>query len=472
MKRSLQQFALDCGGTLHGADRAYSQVNTDSRTLSPDELFVALRGPNFDGSDFAEAAFAAGAAAVVLDSLPAPARNAATAASTAEGAGVANARTYIVVPDTLSALQRAARAWRQRCSTTVIGVAGSNGKTTVKEMLAAILSLVGPTLATRGNFNNHIGVPLTLLRLSGTEQFAVIEIGANNPGEVQQLARLADPGVGIVTNAGAEHLEGFGSLDGVAQAEGELFAQLAPQGIAIVNQDDPYAALWRGMTTAGVISFGLGVNADVRAQNVHATLDERGFRTQFVMISPLGRSDCELRLAGMHNVVNALGAAAAAIAAGATLDTVQRGLAQMRPVAGRLQWKRSRSGGWIIDDSYNANPSSVQAAIDVLAAVEGRRWLVFGEMGELGEHAITSHRDAGRYARTHRIERLFAMGELTKHAVSEFGDGAQWFGSREALTQAVSAALQPDVRLLIKGSRVNRLERVVDALVEPQRKAG
>ena len=457
MKRTLQQFAADCGGELLGEERTYTQVSTDTRKLAAGELFVALRGPNFDGNTFVDAAFAMGAAGAVVDRRPAVA---------------AAALPRILVPDTLVALQRAAAVWRKRCAIPVVGVAGSNGKTTVKEMIASILAQLGPTLATRGNLNNHIGVPLTLLRLAATDRFAVIEMGANNAGEVAKLARLAAPAVGIVTNAGEEHLEGFGSLDGVARAEGEMFAGLSSDGVAIINEDDAYAAMWRSMTRARVLSFGVSAAADVRAENIRSSLDEQGFRAQFVMISPLGRAECELRLAGMHNVVNALGAAAAAIAAGATLEPVVSGLATMRPVAGRLQWKAARGGGWIIDDSYNANPSSLQAAIDVLAVLPGRRWLVIGEMGELGAQAVASHQAAGTYALRHGVERLFAMGELTKYTVEQFGAAAQWFASSEALTDAVARAMTAEVRLLVKGSRVNRLERLVQALAEPQRKAG
>lgn len=458
MSRTLAQFASDCGGELVGADQGYVGVCSDSRKLARGELFVALHGPNFDGNSFVSAARGAGAAGALLDKLPADATG--------------GAMPCILVPDTLAALQRAATAWRARFDIPLIGVAGSNGKTTVKEMIANILSQAGPTLATRGNLNNHIGVPLTLLRLDATERFAVIEMGANRAGDVAELVRFARPTVGIVTNAGAEHLEGFGTLDGVARAEGEMFAGLASAGVAVINADDAYAGLWRSMTRARIVSFGAGPRADVRAEGVRCELDADGFVTHFIMISPLGRAEITLRLAGMHNVVNALGAAAAAIAAGVNLEQVARGLAQMRPVTGRLQWKTALSGAWIIDDSYNANPSSLQAAISVLAAVPGRRWLVIGDMAELGEHATTSHVEAGRQARAGGVERLFAVGQLTMLSVEAFGAGAQWFADSDALARTLQQELTADVRLLIKGSRVNRLERVVDALVGPQRKAG
>ncbi len=457
MIRSLAEFARACGGELHGSDRAYTGVCTDSRQLARDELFVALRGPNFDGNTFVSTAQAAGAAGAVVDRAP---------------TGAPTDFAYILVADGLQALQRTATAWRRQTNVTVVGIAGSNGKTTVKGMIAHILAQAGTTLATRGNLNNHIGVPLTLLRLNRADRFAVIEMGANRAGDVAQLVSFAHPAVGIVTNAGAEHLEGFGNLEGVARAEGEMFAGLDSQGVAVINADDAYVTLWRGMTSARVVTFGLSTAAQVRAEQIRTELDPSGFTTHFVMIAPPGRTQIALRLAGMHNVTNALGASAAALAAGATLDQVARGLGQMRPVAGRLQLKAAGNGAWIIDDSYNANPSSMRAALEVLATVPGRKWLVIGEMAELGEHALEGHLEAGKQARASGVERLFALGALTKQSVAAFGSGAEWFADSDALARAVARDLTADVRLLVKGSRVNRLERVVETLVGASRKAG
>jgi UDP-N-acetylmuramoyl-tripeptide--D-alanyl-D-alanine ligase len=447
--RSLRQFALDCGGTLHGADAAYSAVSSDSRSIARGELFVALRGPRFNANEFVAAAAAAGAAGAVVDTLGAA------------------ALPQILVADTQAALVRAARAWRARFANPVVGVAGSNGKTTCKEMIAAILATAGRTLATRGNLNNHIGVPLTLLRLDAAHRFAVIEMGANRAGDVAELCAIAAPGVGIVTNAGAEHLEGFGSLEGVARAEGEMFAGLAPGGVAIVNADDEYAQLWHGMAAGRVVTFGLAAAADFRAEAITTTVGSAGFLTRFALIAPQGRAQIELSLAGMHNVTNALGAAAAATAAGATLGQVATGLAAMRPVPGRLQFRTAACGAWIVDDSYNANPSSMRAGIDVLAGLDGRRWLVVGDMAELGDYAAAAHSELGGYARAHGVERLFATGRLAAGAVESFGAGASWYPDGVALARAVLAELAPDVRLLVKGSRMNRLERVVEALAAP-----
>lgn len=453
MKRLLSEFAKACGGTLLGADRAFGSVSSDTRTIAAGDLFIALHGPRFNGNDFVAAAEAAGASAAVVDRPG--------------SAGIAR----ILVADTQSALTRAAGEWRSRFDRPVIAVAGSNGKTTVKEMIAAILATSGATLSTRGNFNNHIGVPLTLLRLTEEHRYAVIEIGANHPGEVAALNAIVRPDVGIVTNAGAEHLEGFGSLEGVARAEGELFAGLAPGATAIINADDEFAPLWRSMAPGAQTSFGVRAAADYRATEIEASVDADGFMTRFALIAPAGRAQIELRLAGMHNVLNATGAAAAAMAAGATLEQVQRGLASMRAVAGRLQFKLAR-GAWIIDDSYNANPSSMHAAIDVLVTLAGRRWLVIGDMGELGDHAERSHVELGRYARERGVERLFATGALSALAVESFGAGGEWFPDTAALAGSLEPQLAADVRILIKGSRMNRLERVVDHLVGEARPQG
>ena len=448
MMRRLASFAAAAGGTLHGADAPFAEVVIDSRRLAAGDLFVALRGAHADGHDFVGAAAAAGAAgALVARRVAAP-------------------LPQVVVPDVEAALTAAARAWRAAYAGTVIGVAGSNGKTTTKEMLAAILARAGTVLATRGNLNNQLGVPLTLLRLAPEQRFAVIEVGANHPGEVAALAGLARPHIGLVTNAGAEHLEGFGSIEGVARSEGEMFAALDATGTAVVNADDAYAALWCGMTPARIVTFGFAAGADVRAEGLTADVDTRGFVTRFELVAPRGRCRVELALAGRHNVQNALGAAAAALAAGVSLEAVAAGLGAMRAVGGRLQFKLTRAGAWLIDDSYNANPSSVRAGIDVLAALPGRRWLVLGDMAELGGFAADSHREVGRYARAHGVERLYAHGPLAALAASEFGAGAQCFESAEPLTRALAAELAPDVRLLVKGSRVNRLDRVVAALTD------
>ena len=448
MKRTLSDFAQACGGTLQGADRAYTGVSSDTRSLAQGDLFIALRGPRYNGNEFVSGALTAGAAGALVDA--------------AQPAAIAQ----IVVPDTQAALEKAARAWRGQFPIPVVAVAGSNGKTTAKEMTAAILSAAGECLATRGNLNNHIGVPLTLLRLEPTHRFAVIEMGANRAGDVAALVEIGQPTVGLITNAGAEHLEGFGSIEGVARAEGEMVAGLKPDATAVINADDDFADLWRGSTPARVVTFGVSKSADFTATALKTSVGPDGFLTRFNLVSPLGQVAIELRMGGKHNVANALAAAAAATSAGAKLEHVATGLGAVRAVAGRLQFKMTANGAWLIDDSYNANPSSVRAGIEVLAGLDGRKWLVLGDMAELGDFAESAHAEIGVFAREHGIERLFATGQLAALAVESFGPGGQWFAEANSLAEALHAA-PPEVRMLIKGSRVNRLERVVDALVAP-----
>jgi len=461
MKRTLADFAQAVGGTLHGRDQPFDQVTIDTRKLAAGDLFMALPGERVDGHDYVAAAAAAAAAGAVvtrLQPLDFP---------------------QILVPDVAQALTAAAAAWRAQFNIPLIGVAGSNGKTTVKEMLSAILSRAGACLATAGNLNNHLGVPLTLLRLDKKHRSAVIEIGANHAGEVATLAALAKPNVALITNAGAEHLEGFGDLDGVARAEGEIVASLSPSGVAIINADDPYQAMWRGMTRGRVVTFGLSESANMRASDLTQTVDEAGFTAHFKLRSRSGTVDVELALAGEHNVRNAACAAAAAQAAGALLTDVAKGLKAVRAVTGRLQFRRTAGGAWLIDDSYNANPSSVLAAIDVLAALPGTKWMVFGDMGELGVHAEAAHREIGVAARERGIERLYAFGKLAALAADVFNAGASpaqhafRFNDGAALAEELNGALSAEVRLLVKGSRFNRLERVVAALgAVPTGKAG
>jgi UDP-N-acetylmuramoyl-tripeptide--D-alanyl-D-alanine ligase len=449
MIRTLAQFAAACHGRLLGGDREFRELAIDSRKLVAGDLFAALHGERVDGHEFVAAAAAAGAAGAVVQR-----RLAVTLAQ-------------IVVPNVELAMARAARAARAQFSGAVIGVAGSNGKTTVKEMLAAILEQLGPCLATRGNLNNHLGVPMTLLRLDASHRSAVIEMGANRRGDVEQLVQIARPGIGLITNAGAEHLEGFGSLEGAARAEGEMVSGLPSDGIAVINGDDAYASLWRASTAARVVSFGLRQEADFRAEELRFDVGAQGFVTRFRLCSGGGSVPVTLALAGRHNVLNALAAAAAAANAGANLAQIATGLSQMQPVRGRLQLKRTRHGAWLIDDSYNANPSSARAAIDVLSELQGRRWLVLGDMAELGHAAEGSHREIGELARSLGIERLYSFGPLAALAADAFGAGAERFRDAGELARALDTGLDAEVRVLVKGSRLNRLERVVEALLAP-----
>jgi len=447
MKRSLQEAARAVGGALTGPDLPFASVSTDSRTLEAGALFVALRGAKFDGGDYAAAAAVAGAVGVLVD-RPLPL-----------------AQPQILVRDTLQALQALAQAWRREFELPVIAVAGSNGKTTCKEMIAAILSRKGACLSTRGNLNNHIGVPLTLLRLDAAHRSAVVEVGTNRPGDVAALMPLVRPTVGLITNAGAEHLQGFGDLDGVARGEGETIAGLDAGATAVINADDAYADYWRDLAGARrTILFGRRRGADFVAANAAQGIERGEFVIRFTLACAEGESPIVVRAGGLHNVMNAAAAAAAAAAGGATLAEITAGLADFRAVAGRLQLKMGARSSWIIDDSYNANPSSVRAGLDVLAAQAGVKWLVFADMGELGASAEASHAEIGAYARACGVARLFALGSLATRTVESFGSGAEWFAECEALIRRLQGEISSGVIVLVKGSRANHLERVVAAL--------
>ncbi|MBI5462615.1 MAG: UDP-N-acetylmuramoyl-tripeptide--D-alanyl-D-alanine ligase [Gammaproteobacteria bacterium] len=432
-------------GVDAGADVGFRGVSTDTRTLMTDNLFFALVGPRFDGHAYLDQAQARGAAAAAV-SRP-----------------VATQLPLLQVADTRLALGQLARHWRGRFTIPVVGVTGSNGKTTVKEMLAAILGRNGAVLATKGNLNNDIGVPLTLAQLGTEHRSAVIELGANHAGEIAYLTQLTQPTVGIVTNAGPAHLEGFGSLEGVARAKGELFAGLAAQAIAVINADDHFAPLWRELAGARqVLSFGTQTDADVRA-----TYTVQAHGTELNMHTPHGSVEVLLSLPGRHNVLNALAATAAALAAGTDLATVKAGLENLGGVSGRLQRKTRADGGLVLDDTYNANPASMRAAIDVLRELPGESWLVLGDMGELGANAEQLHSEIGAYARDAGIAGLFTLGPLSAQAGRTFGAKAQVFGELDALVAALRAQLHPEISLLVKGSRSAGMERVVQALAAP-----
>ena len=449
IRMRLGEAAAALGARAAGHDVAFHGVGTDSRTIARDALFVAVRGPRFDGHEFVGAARARGAAAAVVERAPeAPI-------------------PFILVRDPVRALGALAAAWRRRLrDLVVIGVTGSNGKTTVKEMAAAIFRTLGPVSATRGNLNNEIGVPLTLCDLDAVHRTAVVEMGANHRGEIAALTTLARPAVGVVTQCAPAHLEGFGSIEGVARAKGELFEHLPGDATAVVNADDPYAGLWRALARPRrCISFGAGADADVR---VRATSGPGPQRVS--LDTPAGSVEVDLALPGAHNVLNAGAAAAAAIAAGAGLDAIREGLAAVRPAKGRLESKRGPRGAEIIDDTYNANPASLRAGLRVLEAKPAPRWLVLGDMAELGPEAASLHAGAGRHARRHGVERLLAVGELGVEAARAFGDGATHFADRAALVDQLREELPEGATVLVKGSRSMAMERVVEAIAEDARR--
>jgi UDP-N-acetylmuramoyl-tripeptide--D-alanyl-D-alanine ligase len=429
-------------GALHGADAEFGGVGSDSRTLARGELFVALAGPRFDGHAFVGAAAARGAAgALVTHALDEP-------------------LPQIEVADTRVALGRLASHWRDRFDIPLVAVTGSNGKTTVKNMVHSILSVRAPGLATAGNLNNDIGVPLTLLRLRPDHRHAVVEMGMNHPGEIAHLTRLARPTVAVITNAGEAHLAGLGSVEAVARAKGEIFAGLAPDGTAVINADDPHAGLWRQLAgERRCLRFGIEQPAEVSADY---TLDAEGSSMQ--LKTPEGEIRMRLPLLGRHNVLNALAASGAALAAGAGLDDIRRGLEKLERASGRLELRRGANGARVLDDSYNANPASLTAGLEVLKQASGERVLVLGDMGELGAAGPELHRRAGELARRLGIERLYALGELTRHAVEGYGAGARHFGDAAALAAALAPQMHAGMTVLVKGSRAMRMERIVQQI--------
>jgi len=443
MRLSDAARALDA--TLRGDDVEVASVSTDTRSLPAGCLFVALKGARFDGHSFAAQALEAGAAAVMVEA----------------GASL-DVSPALVVEDSRLALGRLAAWHRARMPAKLAAITGSNGKTTVKEMLAAILAEeVGAetVLSTLGNLNNDIGMPLTLLRLTPAHRYAVIEMGMNHPGEIGYLTRLACPDVALVNNALRAHLEGLGSVEAVARAKGEIYAGLKAGGTAIVNADDAHAGLWRGL--AGdhpVLSFGFAESADVRI--VPASGED------CVLATPRGTVETRLRVPGLHNRRNAAAAAAAALALGASTTAVAKGLAAYAGTKGRLQVHPCILGAALIDDTYNANPDSVLAAIQVLAARPGTRILVLGDMGELGPGAAELHREVGTQAKAAGIDRLLCLGEMSAHAVQGFGPGGMHFERIEELLAEVEQALGPETTLLVKGSRFMKMERVVQSFME------
>ena len=451
---TLSQAAAAIGARAVG-DAVFESVGTDSRNLPRRALFVALRGENFDGHDFVNSAASEGAAAAMVDS--------AWAASSP-----ACPIPLLVVADTRIGLGALAAHWRSRFSLPLIGVTGSNGKTTVKEMCAAIMRaqhrLDGMTedavLATSGNFNNDIGMPLTLLGLKAGHRAAVIEMGMNQPGEIAYLTGLASPTVAVVNNAQRAHLQGIGSLAEIAREKGCIYEGLSADGVAIINADDPHAGCWRQLNVnRKVLTFGLTTPADVSGKCTF-----HGLGARISVTTPTGGFELELQVPGEHNARNALAATAACIAAGASSEAVMTGLRSFVGARGRLQYGPGLNGSTLVDDSYNANPDSVRAAIDVLASTPGRKILVLGDMGEIGRSSAQLHDEIGGYAKSKGVDALFALGDMSAVAARNFGDGGHHFRTVDALLKAVRPQLDANTVVLVKGSRFMRMERVVIAL--------
>ena len=447
----LSDVALWTRGTLHGADAGVRGVFTDTRAPVAGAMFVAIKGENFDAHDFVAAAKLAGAAAaLVARELPVD-------------------LPQVVVADTGLALGDLASAVRAQSRAQVVGITGSNGKTTVKTLLASILELHGKTHVNAGNFNNEIGLPLSILAMPADAQFAVLEMGAGKPGDIAWLAAIARPEIGLVNNIAPAHLERMGTLEGIAETKGALYTSLPAHGIAVINADDEFASLFAGMASRRqVLRFGLENPCDVGAEITELA----AAHSSFVLRIGAQQIAIDLPLSGRHNVMNALAAATIAHALEVPITTIKHGLEMVKPVAGRML-RHAMPGGWcLIDDSYNANPGSTAAAIATLAAESGQGWLVLGDMRELGADARALHARMGELARTAGIDRVYSVGDLAAAAAHAFDAGKRHFADQAALAAALRADVHAGVHVLVKGSRGSAMERVVRALRDDNESIG
>ena len=441
---STHHIAEALGGQALGPDVSVNGMIHDTRRMSPDALFLALKGAHSDGHDHIAAAREAGAGAALVsravdDPLP-----------------------QVVVDDVLLAAGQLAGAWRASLDVEVVGITGSNGKTSVKEMVSAILTAQAPTLTTEGNYNNEIGVPITLSRLGPEHIYAVVEMGAARQGDIRYLTHMAKPKVGILTNAGPAHLESFGSIETIVQTKGELFRGLSDDGTAIINADSPYVRHWRDLAAhCHSLHFALDNEAEFKV----ALPEDYQMGQAILIVTPEGEASLTLTVPGRHNVMNALAAMAACSVFGVSVVDAVSALSAMQSVSQRLQIHRPTESVVVIDDSYNANPASTEAGIAVLAEQPAERWLVLGDMLELGEEAKAMHASIGEKAKASGIDRLFGFGTLTRASVEAFGSKGQWFDDQEALVDALLAEKPKQVSLLIKGSRSMRMDRVVAAFL-------
>ncbi len=448
MKLSLSTIAQAVNGKLIGNDCDINAVSIDTRSLQTGDLYIAIKGKNFDGHSFIDNAEQAGAGALLLEQA------------------ANSALPQVIVADSHLALAELAGFWRKQIAVKVAGVTGSNGKTTVKEMIAAIFATQGTTLSTQGNLNNDIGVPLTLLKLDESHRYAVIEMGANHPGEIAYTSQYAQADVSVINNVGAAHIEGFGDINGVAKTKGEIIQSLAQSGVAVLNSDDAFYHFWRRLAgDRKTVSFGFAADADFHADNIQTRLTNQGFTTRFDLQTGADNVSIELHLAGAHNVKNALAAAAVAMQFGISLQDIKQGLEQLQPVTGRMQALVGRKGNIVIDDTYNANPSSLSAALDAVADCDGEVWLALGAFGELGPDSPAIHKQMGEMIKAKAVKRLFATGDLAKNTVEGYGDGGEFFDSQEQLIDALTAAVTGKETVLVKGSRAQKMENVVAAMV-------
>ena len=450
MKRlPLSLLAHWASGELRGEDILVDTLTNNTRSLMPGSLYVAIRGERFDGHDFAYDAAMRSANALLVDHA------------------VEVDLPQIVVADTQVALGRIAANLQLDRGSKVVAITGSNGKTSVKTLTQAILQRAGNSYFNPGNRNNEIGLPLAVIDAPDDADFAIYEMGAGKPGDIAYLTDIVTPDVALVNNVASAHLERMGSLLGVAETKGAIYSALPADGVAVINADDAFAEYFAGLAAGKrILRFGLDASADVTARNISASAD----RSQFVLVTPQGEATVDLSLPGRHNILNALAAAALALACGVAPTTIAEGLADSKPVPGRQVARTLPNGAVLIDDSYNANPGSLVAAIDTLAAAGGEAWLVLGDMRELGAEGEALHADVGRKAKSAGIRRLYTLGPLSAAAALAFGEGARSFESHTALIDALRADLQQfaqpqTLRCLVKGSRGSAMDRIVTALL-------
>lgn len=445
----LSEIAKAVNGQMLGADTEVFSVGSDSRNIIKNQLFVAIKGEKFDGNTYAAEAIKQGAAAVLVSNSQ------------------TEARPAVLVKESRLALGLLAKHWRNKFTLPLVAVTGSNGKTTVKEMIAAILSVNNKNvLATQGNLNNDIGMPMTLLKIRKEHAYAVIEMGMSHLQEIDYLTRIAQPTVAVINNAGTAHIGELGSRENIAKAKSEIFAGLHNDGVAVINADDEFADYWKSLNQVRkIITFGLSKAADVSA-----TYQTSGNLTHVSLKTPSGKVEFNLAVLGVHNIQNALAASAVAVALGVEIIDIAKGLTGFGAVKGRLNWLAGFNGAVLIDDTYNANPDSMKAAIDVLANQNSNPQtstiFVMGDMGELGENAPQMHTDIGAYAKQKKINQLFTFGELSQLAAKEYGASAQHFSSIEVLVEAIKNKMKQSVTVLVKGSRFMQMERVVHQLLE------
>jgi UDP-N-acetylmuramoyl-tripeptide--D-alanyl-D-alanine ligase len=448
IKLSLSEAVDHMDGEFYGKDRYFYGVSTDSREINPDELFFALRGPSFNGNKFSGQALMKNAAACVIDD-----KN-------------FQSNETILVENTEIALGKLAKTWRQKVTAKIIAITGSNGKTSVKEILNNCLSIPAKVLSTDGNLNNHIGLPIMLLRLDESHEYSILEMGANHPKEIDYLVNLTDPFVVVINNAGPAHLEGFIDIKGVAEAKGEILQGKLPPKYACLNYDDKYYDLWCEMAkNSSVISFGFNPKASVFAKDIEVNLADHV--SSFTLVLPDSSTNIKLPALGKHNIMNACAAASVMHSLSMPIKSIKLGLEAPLSVPGRLNFLKGIRNHCVIDDSYNANPTSTNAAIDLLATMKDYKCLVMGDMKELGKDSIEMHSLVGIKAKESRIDELLAIGDMTKYSVEEFGGNGYWFKTINELLCHLHKLIEdtPKMNILVKGSRSMRMDKVIKEII-------